>query len=126
MRYLLMASLIVVGIIHLLPTIGVLGPERLETLYGVTLTDPGLVVLMRHRAILFGLLGSYFVLAAFVPSLQLSALVMALLSVVSFLGLALSSGPVSPAIARIVAVDWVALAAVVVGFVAYALLHRQA
>ena len=126
MRYLLMASLIVVGIIHLLPAIGVLGPERLETLYRVTLTDPGLVVLMRHRAILFGLLGSYLVLAAFVPALQLSALVMALLSVVSFLGLALSSGPVSPAIARIVAVDWVALAAVAVGFVAYALLRRQA
>ena len=126
MRYLLMASLITVGIIHLLPTIGVIGPERLEALYGVRLTEPGLVVLMRHRAILFGLLGSYFVLAAFVPSLQLSALAMALLSVVSFLGLALSSDPVSPAIARIVAVDWVALAAVVVGFVAYALLHRQA
>ena len=126
MRYLLMASLITVGIIHLLPAIGVMGPERLEALYGVRLTDPGLVVLMRHRAILFGLLGSYFVLAAFVPALQLSALVMALLSVVSFLGLALSSDPVSPAIARIVAVDWVALAAVAVGFVAYALLRRQA
>ena len=126
MRYLLMASLITVGIIPLLPAIGVMGPERLEALYGVRLTDPGLVVLMRHRAILFGLLGSYFVLAAFVPALQLSALVMALLSVVSFLGLALSSDPVSPAIARIVAVDWVALAAVAVGFVAYALLRRQA
>ncbi len=70
MRHFVSAMLIVVGIIHLLPASGVLGAERLTSLYGVSLGEPGLVLLMRHRAILFALLGLFLVLAAFKPSLQ--------------------------------------------------------
>ena len=126
MRYVLMVALVVVGIIHLLPLAGVAGPERLLALYGVELSDPDLVLLMRHRAVLFGILGGFLVLSAFVPALQPSALMMGFTSVASFLGLALTGGPVSPAIARIVAADWVALGALVVGFVAYACLRQGA
>ena len=64
-RRILATCLIVVGIIHLLPLTGVAGPGRLQALYGVAITDPDLVVLMRHRAVLFGILGAYCVLAAF-------------------------------------------------------------
>jgi hypothetical protein len=40
---------------------------------------------MRHRAVLFGLLGAFLIAAAFLPSLQLAALVAGFASVVSFL-----------------------------------------
>ena len=53
MRYLTAAALVVVGVIHLLPPAGVLGKAQLETLYGVPLQDANLVILMRHRAVLF-------------------------------------------------------------------------
>ena len=118
LRRVLAACLLVLGIIHLLPLTGAAGAERLQGLYGVAVTDPDLIVLMRHRAVLFGILGGYFVAAAFVPTLRLSALLMGLLSVASFLVLA--SGTTSPGIARIVAVDWLALAAVIVGLLAHA------
>jgi len=59
MRLLISAMLIVVGVIHLLPLSGVLGSARLGALYGVPIDDPNLEILMRHRAVLFGLLGGY-------------------------------------------------------------------
>jgi len=120
-NYVLAAALIVVGIIHLLPIAGALGPTRLQALYGVTLADPTLVLLMRHRAILFGLLGAFLVIAAFVPALQLSALILGSVSALSFLALASKGGPYHRSIARIVAADWIAVTASLVGFVAYAL-----
>lgn len=124
MRYILSLCLVIVGVIHLLPLVGVLGVERLQSLYGIALEDPNLVLLMRHRAVLFGLLGAVCLLAAFWPALQLAALLLASVSVLSFLWLAAASGPLSASIARIVTADWVALGALALGFVMYAMLRR--
>ncbi len=116
MRYIISIALIVVGIIHLLPLSGVLGADRLASLYGVAFEDPNAVILMRHRAVLLGLLGVYFVAAAFLPSLQISAFIAGFVSVVSFLLLAWSVGQYNGSIAKVIAVDLVALAFLVVGF----------
>ena len=51
--------LVIVGIIHLLPVSGVLGAERLSALYGLSFQEPNIAILMRHRAVLFGLLGVF-------------------------------------------------------------------
>jgi hypothetical protein len=75
MRYLVSAMLAIVAIIHLLPLSGVLSSERLSSLYGLSFDEPNLAILMRHRAVLFGLLGSFMLFAAFRPSLQAAALV---------------------------------------------------
>lgn len=118
MRYLVSAMLVVVGVIHLLPLSGVLGSERLAALYGLSFSDPGLAILMRHRAVLFGLLGLFLVFAAFRPSLQPAAFAAGFVSVASFLWLAWSTGGYNAQIARVVAADLVALACVVVGVAA--------
>ena len=73
MRHVASAMLLVVAVIHLLPVPGVLGAEQLATLYGVPLADPNLVILMRHRAVLFGLLGVLFALAYFRTSRRVPA-----------------------------------------------------
>lgn len=119
MRCVIPIALIAVGIIHLLPLSGVLGADRLDSLYGVSFDDPNTIILMRHRAVLFGLLGAYLIAAAFLPSLRISAFVAGFVSVVSFLLLAWLSGRYNAEIARVVAVDLVALAFLVVGFGAY-------
>ncbi|RZU01077.1 phosphopantetheine adenylyltransferase [Rivibacter subsaxonicus] len=121
MRYLVTAMLIAVAVIHLLPLSGVLGAERLAALYGLRFDDPNLAILMRHRAVLFGLLGAFFLLAAFVPSLQPLALIGGFLSVASFLWLAWSSGGYNAALGRVVTADVVALVCLAVGAAAYVL-----
>lgn len=113
--WLVSSTLIVVGVIHLLPGIGLLGSARLTALYGLPFDDPDLVVLMRHRAVLFALLGALLVIAAFRPSLQPAAFVAGFVSVASFMLLAWAEGPVNAALARVVRVDIAALACLVVG-----------
>ena len=111
--------LTVVGIIHLLPLTGVLGVPRLQALYGVTITDPNLEILTRHRAVLFGVLGAFLIYAAFRPGLQLAALITGAVSVISFLVIAGMIGGYNAGIARVVTADIVAVVCLLIGAFAY-------
>lgn len=124
MRYLVSAMLLVVGLIHLLPVSGALGGERLAALYGIPLTDANIAILMRHRAVLFGILGLFLVIAAFKQAFQIAAFVAGFLSVVSFLWLAGSAGGYNAQIGRVFAADLAALACLGVGVVGYVLANR--
>jgi hypothetical protein len=126
MRHLVAASLVIVGLIHLLPITGVFGADRLAALYGIAVDDLNLAILMRHRAVLFGLLGAFLLLAAFKPALQFIAFVAGFVSVISFLWLALAAGEYNAQIARVFVIDLVALASLVTGAIAYAWTKRSA
>lgn len=125
MKYLVSAMLLVVGIIHLLPVSGFLGNERLTTLYGLPFHEPNIAILMRHRAMLFGLLGAYLVYAAFRPAAQPIALLAGFVSVLSFLWLCWSSGDYSAQLARVVVADIVALVCLVIASGAWVFGYRR-
>ena len=125
MKYLVAAMLVVVGVIHLLPLSGVLGSERLASLYGLQFNEPNLEILMRHRAVLFGLLGAFMVFAAFKPAYQTAAFIGGFISVVSFFYLAWSVGGYNAQVGRVFIVDVVAFVCLVVGGVAHAFLQRE-
>ena len=109
------ALFIVVGIIHFLPLSGAISAGRLSKLYGVSFQDPNLVILMRHRAVLFGLLGAFFFYAAAQPAIQAPAFVAGFISVGSFIGLAKAEAGYNTAIGRVVAADLVAAVCLVAG-----------
>lgn len=113
--------LLVAGVIHILPISGLFGASRLEALYGVAIQDPNMLILMRHRAVLFLLLGLFIVAAIFVPAIQLTAIIAGLVSTILFIVLAKSVGDYNSAIAKVVVADWVAIAALVVALVLYLL-----
>jgi len=115
MKYLVAFSLVVVAIIHLLPVSGVISAERLTVLYGLPFDEPNLVILMRHRAVLFGLLGGFLLYSAFKTTLQPLALLAGFVSVLSFVWLAWSVGDYNDSIARVVIADIVALGFLVLG-----------
>jgi hypothetical protein len=115
MRYLVSTMLIIVAVIHLLPLSGVVGGERISALYGVSIGEPNLAILMRHRAVLFGILGAFFLFAAFRPAYQSLAFVAGFVSVISFLWLAYSVGGYNAQVARVFTADVVALVCLVIG-----------
>lgn len=118
-RYLISATLLVAGIIHLIPLSGVLGASHLTSLYGVTIDDPNMAILMRHRAVLFALLGALMVWAAFRPSLQPLAITAGLISTLAFLWLALSTPGYNASIARVVSADIVAIGCLIIAMIAH-------
>lgn len=118
MRYVVSAMLVTVGVIHLLPLAGVLGSARLALMYGVECSEPNLLILMRHRAALFGVLGAFLVYAAFHAPSQPAAFVAGFVSVLAFLGLAWSGGGYNAQLGRVVVADVVALVCLLVGAVA--------
>jgi hypothetical protein len=119
MRYVVIGSLVVVGVVHLLPLSGVLGGERLAALYGLSFNDPNLAILMRHRALRFGLLGSFLIFAAFRPAFQPLAFVAGFASVISFLWLAWFVGGYNEHLGRVVAADIGALVCLGAGAAGY-------
>ena len=103
------ACLTLAGIIHLFPLPGVLGAGQLTRLYGVSVDDPNLGILLGHRAVLFGLLGALLIAAAFRPDLRAVALIAGLVSTVSFLVIAWGVGGYNAQVARVVVADLLAV-----------------
>jgi hypothetical protein len=119
MRHFIAATLVVGAMIHLLPLAGVLGAGRLQALYGIAVEEPNLEILLRHRAVLFGVLGVFLLTAAFKPTLQSSAFAAALCSVGAFLAIAALVGSYNALLARVFWVDVVALIVLSAGAAAH-------
>ena len=62
--------LLLVGLINFAPVLGAISAQKMANSYGVDLQDPNLAVLMRHRALLFGIVGGFIIYAAWHPVYQ--------------------------------------------------------
>lgn len=123
MSMLVRALFVFAGLVNLYPLIGVLGPERLGTLYGREFAEPGLVLLMRHRALLFGMLGVLLAGAAWRPSWRTPALVAGLASMLGFMALAGAPAWLDAPLRRVWFADLAASAALAAGWGLHRRLH---
>lgn len=105
MQKLVLVALLASGLVHLVPTLGVLGPSQLQRLYGVAVAAPELVLLLRHRALLFGLIGALQLAALASPGLRLAALLVGLVSTLGYVVLAWPPSSVGPELARVAWID---------------------
>lgn len=109
MKLIVPMTLWLVALLHALPLAGVLGAERLASLYGIDAGEPGLALLLRHRAVLFGLLATSLAVAAMRPAWHGAGLAAGLVSVGAFLLLAGLGGPLNGALLTVVRLDVAAL-----------------
>ena len=109
MKYMAPIILVIVGLINIAPLTGAVSAATLEAMYEVDLNNGDLVILLRHRAVLFGMLGAFILYAAFHRRLQLSASIAALLSMISFVALVYLQGDGGDAIQKVVRVDLIAI-----------------
>lgn len=111
MKFLWIALVVVAALINLAPVLGSFSTERMTAAYGVSLDGADLQILMRHRAVLFGIVGGLLAAAIFHTPIRAAAYVVGFLSMASFLVLAWRVGDYGPSIRRVMIVDAVGLTA---------------
>ncbi len=109
MKKLLMTCLVIVGLFTFLPLFGIISAERIESAYGIELLSSDAIILMRHRALLLGMLGAFVIYSAFVPRYQKLALSLVAINMVGFIFLGMSGYPVNNAISNLMLVDIIGL-----------------
>ena len=113
------AALFLLSLIHLGPLVGVLGVARVEALYGIDIAGPDLELLLRHRAVLFGMVGAVMLTAVWKPSYRTLAFALAFANLTAFLALSWQVGDVSAELGRVGIVDAVGLAILAIGVAAH-------
>jgi len=114
MKNLVSLLLLVVSFMHLLPVTGVLGSDSINRLYGVTASDSNTEILLRHRAVLFAIVGLFLLLSVFKSDYQPLGILIGLVSVASFILLAWSAEGLNAEMSRVVKIDWIALLLLIV------------
>ena len=114
MNSVIVVCLLIAALAHIPPVAGVLGSTALRRLYGIDISDPNLLLLMQHRGMLFAIVAAVLLFAVFKPEFRLFAIAVGLLSTLSFVALARPLDMFDPLIVRVVRVDWVVIAALLV------------
>lgn len=108
MERIIAGILILVGLINFYPIVGVLSAEMLSRLYKIDIPNGDIHILLGHRAVLLGLLGAFIIYSAFKPELQWWAIVIGLVSMLSFIALALLVGNYGAGIRQVIIADVIA------------------
>jgi hypothetical protein len=120
MEWIMRFTLISVGLVNVFPVIAAFNPNLLNSLYGVDVSDPNLLILLQHRAVLFGIMGGFMIMAAFDSALHNAAFVMGMVSMLAYVVIAWIIRDYNAAIQRVIMIDLVASAVLLGVYV----LHR--
>ncbi len=101
--------LILVGRINFIPVLGIFSQQNIENAYSIKLASDDLAILMKHRALLFGIIGGFVLYSVFVPSYQTAAMVLVGISMIGFVVLVLQVGEYNQSIFKILIADLVGI-----------------
>ena len=97
--------LVIVGIINLLPLIVFFDSTKTVKLYGIPIEGESLIILMRHRGVLLGLVGVALIAAAIKPEFRIFAITAALISKLAFVFLTFTASNYTAEIRQVALID---------------------
>lgn len=106
------------ALIHLLPLVGAIGPAQVARMYDVKVEGPDLTVLLVHRAVLFGLLGTALIAAIFCEEARPYVIGGVLVSDVAFFAIAGRNPGINASMKRVVRADVISIALLLMAGVA--------
>lgn len=112
--------LFIAGLINTIPVLLAFLPSRITDSYGITLPDANYELLLRHRAVLFGIVGGLMIYSAMIKKYYDLATLIGMVSMVSFLLLYfLIDGKINIALIRVMQIDAFAIVLLLVGYLSY-------
>lgn len=123
-RWAFALALVGSAFIHLMPLLGLLSVEVLQRLYGLSGLDSTTILLLQHRATVFGLMGAMLLIAIVRPGWRAPSLALVGSSDLIFLLLALRASPLGAELTRVAIYDVISL--VLLAYAIWATLPRRA
>lgn len=107
MHTIIVAALAAVGLLNFAPVVAVTSRARVRAAYRVEVASADLELLLRHRAVLFGILGGFILVSSVMPALRWPAIIAGLVNMISFIALAARIEHRNIAIRRVALADMV-------------------
>jgi heme A synthase len=85
MEFIYRMTLFIAGLINLLPALLAFLPDKISKSYGIDIPNSNYELLLRHRAILFGIIGGLMIFSAVVKKYYEIATTAGLISMLSFI-----------------------------------------
>jgi len=117
--------LLITGLVHILPFSFLFFTEQLQKSYGVDISDANLQLLLRHRAIFFGLIGVGLILSAVKKSFYGWAAAIGLISMVSFVWLFYQIGGINQQLRSVMLIDVFISAALFLSAMVYHFIYAK-
>ena len=117
--------LLISGLVHILPFSFMFFTEQLQKSYGVDISDANLQLLLRHRAIFFGLIGVGMILSAIKKSFYGWASAIGLISMLSFVWLFYQIGGINQQLRSVMLIDVFISAALFLTAMVYHFLYAK-
>ena len=116
--------LVVVGLINFFPSLGMASASRLSHQYDLPVEGPDLSVLMRHRALMLGIIGAFIIASAFLPDLRPAAYLIGFSSMLGFVIFARANKGHNQKLAKISAIDTFASVLLLIAVVLHCIGYR--
>ena len=116
------ALLVLVGVVNLVPgVVATVSVERAANAYDVAVDGPDLSVVLRHRGVLLAIVGLALIVVPWWPEIRTAAIVGGVISMASFVAIALAKPGVGQPLRKVMWVDVGALGLVLVAVLLRAL-----
>jgi len=112
-------SLFIAGGINILPSILAFLPEKFSKSYGIEIPNMNFELLLRHRAILFGIIGGVMIYSAISKKHYSISVAIGLISMVSFIILYFLINGINSDLEKVMKIDLVAVLILLTGFLLY-------
>ena len=118
--------LFVSGAINFVPVLLAFLPDRINQIYGLEILDANYELLLRHRGILFGILGGLMIFSAISKKYYTLSVLVGLISMISFLILfKLVDGDMNAELEKVMRIDIVGIVILLFGNGIYKLNDKQ-
>lgn len=112
--------LLIAGLINFLPSILAFLPDKISQSYGIDVPDANYELLLRHRAVLFGIIGGLIIYSSISQKYYSLSVTIGLISMVSFLILfKMSKGNINKELEKVMKIDIAGILVLLFGYGLY-------